>query len=66
MWWQDFKDKGHDDLAKEIRLEPGKGFSGCEMNESCGWGETDHHYRRNRRGILRQVWSLFFGSKVEG
>lgn len=66
MWWQDFGDKGLDEPLKDIKLESGKGISGCEMQEICGWGINHHTYYRPSVGFLRQLKSLIFGSKFEG
>ena len=40
MWFKEYKDYPIDSPLKKERVKPGKGFSGCEMPELNGWGES--------------------------
>lgn len=54
MWPKYYKDYREDEPLKKERREPGKGISGCEMNDLYGWGETHHIPKKKKKGFLRR------------
>lgn len=66
MWDKEYKDYPRDTPLKKCRLEPGKGFSGCEMGDVNGWGETYHVAPRpKKRGLFYTLLTSIFGSSKE-
>jgi hypothetical protein len=65
MWDRDYQDYKRDQPLKQQRIEPGKGWAGCEMNERNGWGNTLHHPKKKKRGMLASLLIYLFHPKKE-
>lgn len=63
MWDREYKDYKRDEPLKKQQIESGKGWAGCEMNEFNGWGNTYHHPRKKKRGMLASLLIHFFGKE---
>lgn len=62
MWDREYKDYKRDKSLKQQRIESGRGWAGCEMNEFNGWGNTYHQPKKKRRGwIASFILRLFKG-----
>lgn len=56
MWFKEYKDYPIDSPLKKERVKPGKGFSGCEMPELNGWGESfTPRFTPKKEGLLRRL-----------
>lgn len=66
MWDREYRDYKRDQSLVKQRIETGKGFSGCEMHELNGWGNTlQHPKKKKKRGLLASLLIYLFSSKKE-
>lgn len=66
MYEYPYEDTPDDSSLKKFRLENegGKNYSGTEMNESYGWGETYHQRKKtDNPGILSRLSKIFSQDK---
>lgn len=61
MWFKDYKDYPIDTPLKKERLEPGKGFNGCEMREFNGWGHSYTQEKPRKKGFFSKFLNRLRG-----
>ena len=66
MWDKEYRDYRRDQPLVKERIETGKNFSGCEMHELNGWGNTlQHPKKQKKRGLIATLLINLFSSKKE-
>ena len=62
MWFKEYADYPIDHSLIKEKVEPGRGIIGCEMHDLNGWGTTWHYNKPSKKGLWRQLISIFFKS----
>jgi hypothetical protein len=65
MWDKEFRDYKRDQPLIKERIETGKNFSGCEMHELNGWGNTLQHPKKKKRGFIASLLIYLFTPKKD-
>lgn len=52
MWRYDYQNKPYGSHLKDCRLESGRDFKGCEMNETFGWGQETSKKAEPLKGVF--------------